>query len=146
MLVDIGEKKTMMAWREPGPPVLEARQDPEPGSLLTRALQRKERRMQQRAGIEDAGGSVAAAAFSEPGPSSAAPTPEDVQQLPRYANVPSTSPGGEPVEELSQRLAELGSIPQVLQALQNLIRHDNTAEPALPQYDEGNRLAESGGV
>jgi hypothetical protein len=131
----------MMVWRDPAPPFLELHHEREPSSLLARALQRKEDRMQTRAIVTGTAASSSATS-STPDPSPAGLAPEDAQQLPRYVNSLPAETGDEPVDELSQRLAELGSIPQVLQALQNLIRHDNTAEPALPQYDESRRSGE----
>jgi hypothetical protein len=136
-----------MLWRDPALEAVDQSEDRGPVSLLHRALQHKERRMQQRAtAANEAGESTTA--LLEPGASSLTGS-EDAQQLLRDANSLLMTIPAMPSDELRRRLAELGPIPQVLQALgpvpevlqafQDLLGNDSTAEPHLPQYSEDNR-------
>jgi hypothetical protein len=132
-----------MFWRGQAP-TLERDDHREDSTPLSRALQRKEQRAQQRARIEaEAFGPVEAEAVAAPtpGPSTSAPAnvqPLDIQQLLRRAGSLSTAPGT-PAADLRQRLAELGPIPEVLEALQDLLHNETAADPDLPQYEETRR-------
>jgi hypothetical protein len=137
-----GEKETVMLWRDPALEAADQSEDRSPASVLQRALQHKERRMQQRAtAANEAGESTTA--LLEPGASSLTGS-EDAQQLLRDANSLLMTMPAMPSDELRRRLAELGPIPQVLQALgpvpevlqafQDLLRAEITAGPDLPQY------------
>jgi hypothetical protein len=64
----------------------------------------------------------------------AAGVPEDMRQLIREASdAPSTH-----AADLRQRLAELGPIPEVLQALQDLLRNEEVVDSSLPLYEPVN--------
>jgi hypothetical protein len=126
VLVATEEKETTMFWRDQPPASLE----PADASLLHLAFERKERRIQRRV----------VAAPTEAGPSSA-PSSENVPQLLGGASSLSI-PAGASAGDLRQRLAELGPIPEVLHALQDLLRNElSTAEPDLPQYHVEDRPA-----
>jgi hypothetical protein len=142
VLVVTGEKETTMLWRGQVP-VLEGGDRREGSIPLSRALQRKEQRAQQRARVQAESGPVEAEAVAAPesGPSTLAPAnvqPLDIQQLLRRAGSLSTAPGT-PAADLRQRLAELGPIPEVLEALQDLLHNETAADPDLPQYEETRR-------
>jgi hypothetical protein len=57
----------------------------------------------------------------------------DVEQLLRRADA---APSSAQSAELRQRLADLGPIPEVLQALQDLLASQGERDPQLPQYAE----------
>jgi hypothetical protein len=141
-----------MLWRDPAsdtPDLASGNEDEEPSSILRRALQRKERRIQQRAAAAGTAGSSAHAPAAPPEliPATAPVDNEEVQQLLLRANSLLSTVPGIPTDDLRQRVAELGPIPQVLQALgpipevlqalQDLLRNESNADPDLPQYSEG---------
>jgi hypothetical protein len=147
-LMTTGEKETTMFWRQQPPASLgqlHASEDHEPSILIRRALERKERRIQQRTPAADAGHSSddASAASPEAGPSTM-PVPEDARHILRRANSLLSTAPGMPASDLSRRVAELGPIPDVLQALgpipevlqafQDLLRNESAKEPDLPQH------------
>jgi hypothetical protein len=131
-----------MFWRGQAP-TLERDDRREDSTPLSRVLQRKEQRAQQRARIEAEAGPAEAGAAAAPEPERSAPAPAnaeplDIQQLLRRAGSLSAAPGT-PAADLRQRLAELGPIPEVLEALQDLLHNETAADPDLPQYEETRR-------
>jgi hypothetical protein len=96
--------------------------------------QHRERRALSVIAEERSGGAPA----RMPGPETTSMVHPDVQQLLRRANS-LNAPPGTPAADLRRRLAELGPIPEVLQALQDLLRSENTADLELPRYEEGGR-------
>jgi hypothetical protein len=139
-----------MAWRNQAPELNYTSHNRQSSSLLRRALERKERRVQRRRNAVDVRrpSAEASAATSEPGPL-VAPASGDMQQLLRRANSLLSNAPGMPTDDLRQRVAELGPMsdvlqalgpmPEVLRTLQDLLRNESTTEPDLPQYSEGNR-------
>jgi hypothetical protein len=70
--------------------------------------------------------------------SSSAVSP-DIRQLLQRAESLQSTPGSVPraqAVELQQRLEELGPIPEVLEALQAILRRQNAGESGLPRYEE----------
>jgi hypothetical protein len=133
-----GEKGITTRWQNPITGPTNEIQDLHPSALLRRALLRKEHRLRLRDGVINQAGSTSRAQ-AQPDPVTG-PTPANNQERPRRAASLSGPPGGgAQLGDLSQRLVELGPIPEVLEALQNILRNDNTADTDLPQYDEGNR-------
>jgi hypothetical protein len=70
-------------------------------------------------------------------PATPSALPADVQLLLRRAG-PGTA-----AADLQQRLVELGPIPEVLQALQNLLHSEAAANGELPEYEEGSSRGRS---
>jgi hypothetical protein len=70
-------------------------------------------------------------------PATPSALPADVQLLLRRAG-PGTA-----AADLQQRLVELGPIPEVLQALQNLLHSEAAAHGELPEYEEGSSRGRS---
>jgi hypothetical protein len=69
---------------------------------------------------------------SLPPPGSAPAIPEHVQQLLRRADeAPSAH-----AADLRRRLTELGPIPEVLEALQDLLQNHDTSDGSLPRYEQ----------
>jgi hypothetical protein len=130
-----------MHWRGPGAALLELNPSGTPDSTpISRAMQQKQRRTQQRAAAAAAGASATPPAEGIPVPepgSSAAPAPVDVQQLMRRVSL-QLAPSAQGAE-LRRRLEELGPVPEVIQALQEMLRSQNIEEDDLPRYEEGSR-------
>jgi hypothetical protein len=132
-IVPIGEKQTAMVWRDQTPialaslPVVDQEPAPLPRRQLLPFLNRK------RHPPEPGFSNVAAVPSSSASPP-AAGVPENVRQLIREASdAPSTY-----AADLRQRLAELGPIPEVLQALQDLLRNEEVIDSSLPLYEPVN--------
>jgi hypothetical protein len=149
-MVQIGEKRNAMFWRNQLPlsfstvlPIRtgwltgETPRDSNPNHVQT--LRRK--RHQARQGLPIAAGDRT----EDPGlnpvprPSTLAVTPADIQQLLRRANSLSAVAPSSPVADLQRRLEELGPVPELIQALQNMLRNQNVPDADLPQYEEGSR-------
>jgi hypothetical protein len=138
LVLATGEKETTMFWRHQAP-ILDSNKHSQRPSLFSRAFQRKQQRAQQRALVEPR--LTEAGVVSDPAPSALAPAglqPLDIQQLLRHASSLSTTPGTE-AADLRRRLAELGPIPEVLQALQDILHNESAADPDLPVYEERHR-------
>jgi hypothetical protein len=102
-------------------------------SALSRALERKRQRALHRVDAQAPGALLAGADLAESG-SSVEPQSDDVQRLMRQVP-PHLVPSPQGVE-LHRRLEELGPVPEVIQALQEMLRRENVAEDDLPQYEE----------
>jgi transcription elongation GreA/GreB family factor len=105
-------------------------------SPLLRAFRRKQARVQQRVALNQELGRSVAPELPTSRPSLAiSQMSEDVRRLLRRAeSLPDTS-----AAELRRRVEELGPIPEVLQAIQEILRAQNIPDVDLPQYDEGER-------
>jgi hypothetical protein len=128
-----GDKETTMFWRHQAP-VLHA------GPPLS-APQRKRQRARPDTVGEPVSPPLVPTAAAEREPLVQTPVevqPLDIQQLLRRADSLSTAPGTQ-AADLRQRLAELGPIPEVLQALQDLLRNESAVDPDLPRYEEMHR-------
>jgi hypothetical protein len=128
-----GDKETTMFWWHQAP-VLHS------GAPLS-APQRKRQRARPDTAGEPVSSPVVPTAAAERELFAAAPAevqPLDIQQLLRRADSLSTAPGTQ-AADLRQRLAELGPIPEVLQALQDLLRNESAVDPDLPRYEEMHR-------
>jgi hypothetical protein len=129
-----------MHWRGQGAVLPELKSGGTPDSTpLFRAMQQKQRRTQQRAAAA-AGASATPPTEGIPVPepgSSAAPAPVDVQQLMWRVSL-QLAPSAQGAE-LRRRLEELGPVPEVIQALQEMLRSQNIEEDNLPRYEEGSR-------
>jgi hypothetical protein len=106
---------------------------------LSRTMQQKQRRTQQRAaaGAEDIPTPPAEAVLVPEPEISTAPAPDDVRQLMRRVSL-QLAPSAQGAE-LRRRLEELGPVPEVIQALQEMLRSQSIEEDNLPQYEEGSR-------
>jgi hypothetical protein len=102
-------------------------------SALSQAWERKRQRALYRADAQTPGAPLAGAELAESG-SSVEPQSDDVQRLMRQVP-PHLVPSPQGVE-LHRRLEELGPVPEVIQALQEMLRRENVAEDDLPQYEE----------
>jgi hypothetical protein len=148
-VVTIGEKQTALFWRNEIPVSLSTVLDIRPTQPNTSTSrrpaslpnfpagwrkQRRERRALSVIAEERSGGAPAQMLGRE----TTSMVHPDVQQLLRRANS-LNAPPGTPAADLRRRLAELGPIPEVLQALQDLLRSESTVDSELPRYEEGSR-------
>jgi hypothetical protein len=128
-----------MFWREQGPSAIQDSRNDQASSPFLRAIRRKQRPTRQIRTVDSAEPPSAPARETPTDLEATGATPIDLQQLLRRANsLASAARPGTPAADLIQRLEELGPTTEVLEALQEILRRQNTDDVELPQYEERN--------